>query len=142
MNSRKISKELREQVRLEAQNRCGYCKSHQKYVLGLLEIEHIIPKARGGSDQRDNLWLACRLCNNFKGPKTHGQDPKTKRDVPLFNPRTQQWREHCVWSEDGTFIVDLTDIGRVTVVTLKLNNAIAIAVRAAWVEAGWHPPKD
>lgn len=111
-------------------------------MLGLLEIEHIIPKARGGPDKRENLWLACRLCNNFKGPKVYGQDPETQVEVPLFNPRSQQWSQHFTWGDDGVFIVGLTEIGRATVMTLKLNNAIAIAVRAAWVEAGWHPPKD
>ena len=142
MSSSKISKELREQVQVDAQNRCGYCKSHQKYVLGLLEIEHIISKARGGSDKRENLWLACRLCNNYKGPKVYGQDPETEEDVLLFNPRTQRWSRHFAWSDDGKFIMGRTKIGRATVATLKLNNTIAIAVREAWVEAGWHPPED
>jgi hypothetical protein len=29
--------------------------------MGTLEIEHIIPKALGGSGEEENLWLACRL---------------------------------------------------------------------------------
>ncbi|WP_260441293.1 HNH endonuclease [Microcystis sp. M31BS1] len=36
----------------------------------MLEIEHIIPKAKGGSDDEYNLWLACRLCNGYKGRQT------------------------------------------------------------------------
>jgi len=67
MSSTKISAEIRARVRFEAQDQCGYCRSLQKYVLGMLEIEHIIPKATGGTDEEKNLWLACRLCNNFKG---------------------------------------------------------------------------
>ena len=31
-----------------------------------LEIDHIIPKARGGTDAEANLWLACRMCHSFK----------------------------------------------------------------------------
>ena len=142
MSAGKISKALRDRVRLDAQNRCGYCRSQQRYVLGLLEIEHIIPTARGGSDRQDNLWLACRLCNNFKGAKTWGQDPETQTDIPLFNPRTQNWNEHFCWNEEGVYIVGLTKIGRATVVTLKLNHPIAVTVREAWVAAGWHPPQD
>lgn len=57
-------------VRAAAKDRCGYCLSLQKYVLGILEIEHIIPKAAGGSDDEENLWLACRLCNSYKGKPT------------------------------------------------------------------------
>ncbi|MCY7332966.1 MAG: HNH endonuclease [Pseudanabaena sp. CAN_BIN31] len=36
--------------------------------MGILEIDHIIAKATGGTDDEKNLWLACRLCNNFKAP--------------------------------------------------------------------------
>ena len=39
-----------------AGNRCGYCRSLQKYVLGMLLFDHIIPKAKGGTDDPDNLW--------------------------------------------------------------------------------------
>ena len=40
-----INDALRKQIRAEAENRCGYCLSLQKYVLGKLEIDHIIPQA-------------------------------------------------------------------------------------------------
>ena len=30
-------------------------------------IEHLIPRSRGGSDQLDNLRLACRKCNQDRG---------------------------------------------------------------------------
>jgi len=35
-----------------------------------LEIEHIIPESRGGTDRVDNLTLACKKCNKKKGDKT------------------------------------------------------------------------
>jgi 5-methylcytosine-specific restriction endonuclease McrA len=35
-----------------------------------LEVEHIIPKARGGSNRISNLTIACKKCNNKKGTKT------------------------------------------------------------------------
>ena len=47
----------------------------------VLEIEHIIPRAVDETDDEENLWLACRLCNNAKGIKTHGYDPLTGRSV-------------------------------------------------------------
>ena len=35
-----------------------------------LEIEHIIPKIRGGTDRVSNLTIACHKCNQKKGDKT------------------------------------------------------------------------
>jgi hypothetical protein len=137
-----IPVEIRNRVRDQAGHRCGYCLSPQRLVLGRLEIEHIIPTARGGPDTEDNLWLGCRLCNNYKGAQVDALDPDTGRRVRLFNPRRQRWSEHFAWSEDGTRILGRTPCGRATVLALQLNNIIAVTVRQAWVAAGWHPPRD
>ena len=142
MSYSQISEEVKARVRTRAKNQCGYCRSLQKYVLGMLEIEHIIPKTRGGSDREDNLWLACRLCNNFKAAQTHGKDPETGLEVKLFNPRHQQWSEHFAWTDDGINIVGKTACDRGTVVALRLNNTYAVMVRQAWVSVGWHPPEE
>jgi hypothetical protein len=137
-----ISAIVRARVRAEARNRCGYCQSAQRYVLGVLEIDHIIPKARGGTDEEANLWLACRMCNGFKGAQRTARDPLHGRRVHLFNPRCQQWSRHFQWSEDGTRIIGRTACGRATVIALQLNHVIAVMVRREWVAAGWHPPGD
>lgn len=105
-------------------------------------IDHIMPKARGGTSVRENLWLACRRCNEFKGSRTHAVDPLTDVEVALFNPRRQSWSVHFAWSEDGTKIVGLTAIGRATVASLRLNNEEIVGARWLWVQAGWHPPSD
>ncbi len=136
-----LSPEIRERVRAQAKNRCGYCLSPQRLILGWLEIEHIQPKGNEGTDEEENLWLACRLCNNFKKTQTEGRDPESGLMVPLFNPRKQQWSEHFSWSEDGTHILGKTPIGRVTVLALHLNNPIAVTVRQAWIAGGWSPPE-
>jgi HNH endonuclease len=137
-----ISEAVRARVRASAQDRCGYCQSLQKYVLGILEIEHIIPKAAGGSDEEENLWLACRLCNSYKGIQTQGQDPESDRNVKLFNPRFQQWTRHFTWINNGTHIEGITACGRATVIAMQLNNPYAVPVRQAWISAGWHPPTE
>ena len=142
MNDRYISETLKAKIRDVAKNRCGYCQSLQKYVLGVLEIEHIIPKAAGGSDDEDNLWLSCRLCNAYKGIQTKAIDPMSDRPVQLFNPLIQRWSQHFTWSEDGVYIIGLTPCGRATVLALKLNNVYAVTVRKAWVSVGWHPPGE
>jgi 5-methylcytosine-specific restriction endonuclease McrA len=54
-------------VRAAAGNRCGYCLSPQRLIMASLEVEHILPVARGGSDEEDNLWLSCPIwsaCDN------------------------------------------------------------------------------
>lgn len=141
MTGRRLTDEIRARVRAAAGERCGYCLSPQYLVLGQLEIEHIIPRARGGSDDEDNLWLACRLCNNAKGVQTECLDPDTGQRVRLFDPRRQPWTDHFSWSADGTRVLGQTPCGRATVLALQLNGLVAVTVRRCWVAAGWHPPK-
>jgi hypothetical protein len=88
-----ISEETRARVRDQAGHRCGYCLAPQRLVLGWLEVEHIIPQAQGGSDDEDNLWLACRLCNNYKSDQVEGLDPQTGQRVRLFDPRRRGGKE-------------------------------------------------
>jgi hypothetical protein len=137
-----IPENVKTRVREAAKNRCGYCQSLQKYVLGVLEIEHIIPKASGGNDNQENLWLSCRLCNSYKGIQTKATDPISDQTVQLFNPRTQKWSQHFTWSKDGACIIGSTPCGRATVLALQLNNIYAVTVRQAWTSVGWHPPQE
>jgi hypothetical protein len=110
--------------------------------MGLLEIEHIIPRAKGGSNDESNLWLSCSLCNRYKGSQVTGIDPQTNEAIALFNPRTHVWSEHFQWSLDGVYIVGITPTGRATVAALQLNNELAVEVRRNWMLAGWHPPGE
>lgn len=137
-----INRQLRQRIEEQAQNRCGYCQSQQQYVLGKLEIDHIIPVAAGGTDNEENLWLACRLCNSYKGIQTEMADALSGKLVKLFNPRQQSWPDHFAWNDDGDQIIGLTPCGRATVIALQLNNVVAVMVRRAWVRAGWHPPQN
>ncbi len=138
----KISKKLDTEIRLEAKNRCGYCLGEQKYILAWLEIEHIYPRAIGGKTVKENLWLACTYCNTFKSSQTQGIDPNTKRKVPLFNPRTQIWKNNFEFGSDQSTIIGKTVCGRATVNALKINNELALDTRKHWVGVGWYPPKD
>ncbi len=133
---------VRRRVAETARHRCGYCQTQQIIVDIPLHIEHIIPLAAGGDSDENNLWLACSVCNNYKGTQTHAADPETGDLVPLFNPRTQVWSEHLVWSDDGVEIIGLTPIGRATAWALKLNQPFMLRARRRWVMAGWHPPAD
>ena len=79
-----VSLAVRARVIEQAGHRCGYCRAHQQHIYETLQIEHIEPRARGGSDDIENLWLACSLCNRHKSDKTRGYDPETGRRVQLF----------------------------------------------------------
>lgn len=35
-----------------------------------LTVDHVLPKARGGTDSWENLVCACTVCNNKKGDRT------------------------------------------------------------------------
>lgn len=136
-----ISKELRQKVIAAFHDSCAYCHSQQANLTVQLEIDHIIPSSKGGTDDEENLCLACRTCNTYKGAKTHAFDTLSASLVPLFNPRQQLWSEHFHWSADSLTIEGLTAIGRATVEALQLNKDLIIRVRRRWVAGNWHPPQ-
>lgn len=142
MSLQYIPKPIRQKVAEIARFRCGYCLTSQQIIGPLLEIDHLIPVARGGTSDEENLWLACPLCNGAKSDQCEAVDPLTQEAVPIFNPRHNDWHEHFRWIEDGAIIQGCTPIGRATVVALKMNQADVVATRRLWVAVGWHPPKD
>ncbi len=137
----RIPRSTRRRIAGEALSRCGYCLTRERVSGVPLTIEHLIPRAKGGDDTDENLWLSCRLCNEAKGILTEDRDPETGEIVPIFNPRFQQWADHFMWSDRGTRVIGTTPSGRATVTTLSLNTEFRISARALWVEAGWHPPE-
>ncbi len=57
---------LREYLLAKWQRQCAYCKAS-----GVpLQVEHLIPKSRGGNDRASNLVIACDACNKRKGTRT------------------------------------------------------------------------
>lgn len=55
--------EVREYVLEKFERTCAYC-GRQNVPL---QVEHIRPRARGGTDRVSNLTLACEACNQAKG---------------------------------------------------------------------------
>jgi 5-methylcytosine-specific restriction endonuclease McrA len=82
--------EVREYLLEKWQRTCAYCGA-----TGVpLQVEHILPRARGGSDRVSNLTLACVPCNQGKGIQTaaefgfpHVQDQAQQplRDAAAMN---------------------------------------------------------
>jgi 5-methylcytosine-specific restriction endonuclease McrA len=61
-----VGYEVREYLLEKWERKCAYCGA--KNVP--LEVEHINPKSRGGTNRVSNLTLACRICNEKKGSQT------------------------------------------------------------------------
>jgi 5-methylcytosine-specific restriction endonuclease McrA len=58
--------------------KCAYCGRSDLP----LTIDHILPKAKGGTDSWENLICACTVCNNKKGDRT----PVEARMELLYRP--------------------------------------------------------
>lgn len=86
--------EIREYLLEKWQRRCSYCQ-----VTNVpLQVEHIVPKARGGSNRISNLTLACESCNQAKGkmtateighPEVQAQAKQSLKDAAGVN--TTRW---------------------------------------------------
>ena len=47
---------------------CAYCA--QRFRFDQLDMEHIVPRSKGGEDSWTNLVAACKACNNRKANRT------------------------------------------------------------------------
>ena len=89
-----------------------YTGSHASAIDSQRRWRYAELKSLGGSDNIDNLALACRRCNERRYNFVAGVDPETQEIVPIFNPRRQKWEE---------------------------NDSIR-ATRRLWIKTGLHPP--
>ncbi|NEO41419.1 MAG: HNH endonuclease [Moorea sp. SIOASIH] len=69
--------EVREYLLEKWGRECAYCSKQNTP----LQIEHIHPKSKGGSDRVSNLCLACEKCNQKKGNKPIEEFLKKKPDL-------------------------------------------------------------
>lgn len=123
-----ITQDVREAVIRRADNRCEYCRLRQiHYPLWQHHIEHVIPRKHFGSDDFENLALACVRCNLGKSSNIAGIDPITGNSIPLFHPKQDVWHEHFAF--EGVLITGLTPKGRVTVYVLNMNEDQRLRLR-------------
>jgi len=55
----------------EQEGVCKGCNTH--FPFKIMEVDHILPSSKGGTDHIDNLQLLCTACNKSKGSKTMAQ---------------------------------------------------------------------
>lgn len=66
--------EIREYLLEKWQRQCVYCQKKDTP----LEIDHLVPRSKGGSNRISNLTLACHACNQKKGNLSLKEFLKTK----------------------------------------------------------------
>lgn len=141
-----VSNSVKQAVRKRAEYICEYCHSPERLSANRFTFDHVLPKSLGGSDEMENLSLACRRCNERRYNFVAGIDPETETVISIFNPRLQAWAEHFIWLEKGVFIQGTTPVGRATCVRLDLNdlryseNDSIRETRRFWIKTGIHPP--
>ena len=81
---------------------CWYCGQNVS-VCGKLSADHIFPRVRGGTNNGDNLIMACRHCNSSKGDKDllawyyeQGKFPPTRVLVHFLKIVYQYADKHCL----------------------------------------------
>jgi len=126
-------------VAIRSHHRCEYCRAPEVVFNFPFEVEHIVPRRRGGYDDETNWALACRSCNVHKGVHTDYYDPETKTLVPIFHPRRDQWEEHFHLDPGTGVISGITPIGRATIVCLNMNTKAQLAARRQWIRLGLFP---
>ena len=136
-----LTKKIKEAVAHRANYCCEYCRSQEKYSPSRFSVDHILPTAKMGDDELNNLCYACQACNNYKYTNTSTNDPVSGEHASLFNPRIHPWQEHFMWNEDESEIIGVTPIGRVSVEKLKLNRAGVKNLRVVLKKLGLHPPE-
>jgi 5-methylcytosine-specific restriction endonuclease McrA len=92
LHLRRYERARRPTVRLTRKNlmirdahQCQYCA--RRPPVRDLNIDHVMPRSRGGEDSWENLVTACRVCNLRKGRRT----PDEASMRLLKNPTIPRW---------------------------------------------------
>ena len=124
--------EVREYLLEKFQRTCAYCNSRNVP----LQVEHIVPRSRGGVDSVGNLTLACTQCNQKKGNQTalefgHPEVEKLAR-APLKDAAAINASRWALWRElTGLgYRVECGSGGRT-----KFNRTIQGYPKAHWIDA-------
>ena len=131
--------ERREKVERRAARRCEYCRAPQAVTGVRYHLDHIIPESEGGTDDMENLALACPMCNTHKSAHVLGCDEHGFDDRRLFNPRKDNWDDHFVFDAVTQQLRGKTAVGQGTVNRLRMNDPIQIEARCGWLELGLYP---
>ena len=110
-----VSNRVRFEIFKRDNFRCKYCGATPED--GKLEVDHVVPRSSGGSDNRGNLVTACKKCNRGKSSIPLSADRNNGRlyayafvlgaaygqlitpsDEVLFYIKTNYWEIYSRWS--------------------------------------------
>jgi 5-methylcytosine-specific restriction endonuclease McrA len=124
--------EIREYLLEKWGRKCAYCGQTEVP----LEVEHIVPKSRGGSNRVSNLTLSCHKCNQEKGSRTATEFGHLKIQAAARQPlkdtaavNTTRWELWHSLSESGLPVHCGTG-GRT-----KYNRTLFGLPKAHWIDA-------
>jgi len=138
--------EVREYLLEKFGRKCVYCGKENVP----LQVEHIVPKTRGGTDRVSNLTLACEPCNQKKGnqtaeefgypkvqsiaskPKDDGKADIFLKDAAAVN--TTRWALYRHIQETG-LPIEVGTGGRT-----KYNRSIRGLPKTHWLDAACEKP--
>ena len=81
---KRLSAEMRRTIWTMFNCHCAYCGC--KITLNEMQADHVVPLHRGGKDEIDNLFPACRSCNHYKSTMT----------VEEFREQIGKWHERLM----------------------------------------------
>jgi hypothetical protein len=79
----RVSAQQKAEVKQRAKDCCEYCGSQEEYSPDTFSVEHIIPLAKGGTNETDNLANACQGCNNHKFVSVEAIDPYLLMNIAI-----------------------------------------------------------
>jgi len=66
-------------------NTCQYCG--KRFSRSELNLDHVLPRSRGGSSTWENVVCSCHTCNRRKG----GRTPEEAKMLLMRRPRRPEW---------------------------------------------------
>lgn len=120
-----VSKRTRFEVLRRDGHACQYCGQAAPNVT--LHVDHVIPKALGGSDNPDNLVAACRDCNAGKASTRPDEDW-----VAQVSEKSERHREQLAY-EGLRYVAASTRVRA----NYELYEAFHEAFSASWELAGF-----
>jgi len=72
-------KDQRKRVLARDQYTCVYCNGEAT------QVDHVIPRAKGGTHDLDNLVACCATCNSRKGSRSHASFLEVLSTPPVFS---------------------------------------------------------
>lgn len=135
--SSSVSDLIRRRVGERAYLVCEYCLIHEDDTFWGCQVDHIISRKHGGSEELENLAFACACCNANKGSDIASLAGNPPRVTRLFHPRRDRWLRHFHSAKE--FIEPVDDVGEATAKLLQLNHPNRIEEREFLSRAGRYP---